>query len=243
MPAYFKKTKYQNPGNITDGPSQYAHRTQGPFFAWLPERAEHFEHFNNYMSGYRQGKRSWMDEGFYPVVGRLGPDADYDNKDAILLVNVGGGLGHDLEELKARHPGLQGQAEVIAQISKSSDDIELTAHDFLTPQPVKVRLRRDSGMHEILTSGDPGASAYHLHSVLHDWDDASCLRIVRNIVQAMQPGFSKLLINENVVPDVGAAWSITSMDWLMMALGAVRERTERQWKNLLGHAGLRVTRV
>lgn len=59
----------------------------------------------------------------------------------------------------------------------------------------------------------------------------------------MQPGYSKLLINENVVPDVGAAWSITSMDWLMMALGAVRERTKRQWRELLGHAGLRVTGI
>lgn len=107
----------------------------------------------------------------------------------------------------------------------------------------KVRLRRDSGMHEKLISGDPGARAYYLHSVLHDWDDASCLKILRSIVPAMQPGFSKLLVNEYVVPDVGAGWSITSMDWLMMALGAVRERTERQWRELLGHAELRVTGI
>ena len=59
----------------------------------------------------------------------------------------------------------------------------------------------------------------------------------------MEPGYSKLLINENVVPDAGAAWSITSMDWLMMALGAVRERTERQWKALLEQAGLRVSGI
>ena len=59
----------------------------------------------------------------------------------------------------------------------------------------------------------------------------------------MRPGYSKLLVNENVVPDVGAAWSITSMDWLMMALGAVRKRTEKQWRGLLGQAGLTVTGV
>ena len=59
----------------------------------------------------------------------------------------------------------------------------------------------------------------------------------------MKPGYSKLLINENVVPDVGAAWSITSMDWLMMALGAVKERTERQWRGLLGQAGLTITGI
>lgn len=59
----------------------------------------------------------------------------------------------------------------------------------------------------------------------------------------MRPGYSKLLINENVVPDVGAAWSITSMHGLMMALGAVRERTEKQWRGLLGQAGLKATGV
>lgn len=59
----------------------------------------------------------------------------------------------------------------------------------------------------------------------------------------MKPGFSKLLINEYVVPDMGAAWSVTSMDWLMMASGAVRERTEKQWRVLMEQAGLRVVQI
>ena len=59
----------------------------------------------------------------------------------------------------------------------------------------------------------------------------------------MKSGFSKLLINEYVVPDVGAAWSVTSMDWLMMALGAVKERTEQQWRALLEQAGFRVVQI
>ncbi len=88
-----------------------------------------------------------------------------------------------------------------------------------------------------------GAKAYYLHSVLHDGDDASCLKILNNIVPAMSPGYSKLLINENVVPDSGAAWPITSMDWLMMALVAVKERTEKEWRGLLQQAGLEVTGI
>ena len=88
-----------------------------------------------------------------------------------------------------------------------------------------------------------GANAYYLHSVLHDWDDVSCLKILRNIVPAMSPGHSKVLINEYVVPDYVAAWSVTSMDWLMMALGAVKERTEKQWRALLEKVGLKVTGI
>ncbi len=76
---------------------------------WLGERPEHFEHFNNYMSGYRQGKRSWMDEGCYPLKERLQQDSQSDDKDLVFLVDVGGGLGHDLKELKAKHPGIRGR--------------------------------------------------------------------------------------------------------------------------------------
>ncbi|KAF6226881.1 hypothetical protein HO133_008322 [Letharia lupina] len=242
-------SKTQNPRNIADGPFQHAHHTKEPFFVWLGERPEHSEHFNNYMSGYRQGKRRWMDEGFYPLKERLGADTPNDDKNPVLLVDVGGGLGHDLEELKVKHPGIRGrlvlqdQPEVIAQIGKASDGTELTTHDFFTPQSVKGSHQNWFELREKLTGRDLGARAYYLHSVLHDWDDASCLKILRNVVPAMRPGYSKLLINENVVPDVGAAWSITSMDWLMMALGAVRERTEKQWRGLLGQAGLKVTGV
>ena len=59
----------------------------------------------------------------------------------------------------------------------------------------------------------------------------------------MRLGYSKLLINEYVVPDIGATWSITSMNWLMMALGAVKERTEKQWTTLLAQAGLKVVGI
>ncbi len=59
----------------------------------------------------------------------------------------------------------------------------------------------------------------------------------------MERGYSKLLVNELVVPDVGASWSITSMDWLMLALGAVRERTEKDWHKLLARVGLKVTKI
>ena len=52
-----------------------------------------------------------------------------------------------------------------------------------------------------------------------------------------------MLINENVVPDVGASWQITSLDWFMMGLAASRERTEAQWRELLRSAGLEVVGI
>lgn len=42
-----------------------------------------------------------------------------------------------------------------------------------------------------------------MHSVLHDWPDEQCRKILENLAPAMKRGFSKLLINEIVISDTG----------------------------------------
>ena len=59
----------------------------------------------------------------------------------------------------------------------------------------------------------------------------------------MERGYSKILINELVVPDQNASWSVTSMDWLMLALGAVKERTEKDWRTMAESVGLKITGI
>ena len=83
-----------------------------------------------------------MEPDFYPVQKQLG-DGVGSNDKSVLLVDVGGGMGHDLEELKAKHPELKGRLvlqdrpEVINKIEGPIPAIEPTVHDFFTPQPVK----------------------------------------------------------------------------------------------------------
>ncbi|KAL8848565.1 MAG: hypothetical protein Q9221_006398 [Calogaya cf. arnoldii] len=230
LPAYLKSISYEHPTDIADGPFQYAHNTASPFFVWLQENPELASCFNSYMGGYRAGKAFWVDPGFYPLDERLCKGVKA-GAEEVLLVDVGGGMGHDLELLKEKqaHVGgrliLQDTAQVIGQITAPDTAFERMTHDFFTTQPVQ------------------GARAYYLHSVLHDWDNASCIAILKNLVSAMENGYSKILINELVVPDCGASWSVTSMDWLMLALGAIKERTEEDWYTLIGQAGLKVTGV
>lgn len=99
------------------------------------------------------------------------------------------------------------------------------AHDFFTPQPIQ------------------GARAYYLHSVLHDWSDDDCVKILEALQPAMKKGYSTLLVNELVVPSQNAMWPVTSMDHLMLVLGAMRERTEEQWTKLLTRAGFMVLKI
>ena len=96
-------------------------------------------------------------------------------------------------------------------------------------------LKTSQNLHQLT-----GTRVYLVHSVLYDWPDADCRRILQNIAAAMKVGYSKLLINENVIPDMGASWQITSLDWIMMGVAASRERTGAQWPELLQSAGLTV---
>lgn len=67
--------------------------------------------------------------------------------------------------------------------------------------------------------------------------------MLKAIAEAMKPGFSKLLINDQVITDTGAYWETTSMDIIMMADFATTERTEAEWHQLVESAGLKITKI
>lgn len=83
-----------------------------------------------------------------------------------------------------------------------------------------------------------------MHSCLHDWPDNVCQSILANIKAAMKPGYSKLLINENVIPDRGAYWETSALDMVMLTLFCSKERTEADWHDLLEkQAGLKIVKI
>ncbi|KAK6855082.1 O-methyltransferase [Apiospora arundinis] len=229
FPAFFKDTGYKQPTSLTNGPFQAAHETQLPFFDWLVATPPHLSHFDSFMSAYRAGKPDWWD--FYPVEDRLvtGFDPTATNNDAF-LVDVGGGRGHDLvqfAEVHGAHPGrliLQDREPVIAAAEKS-DRFEAQVHDFFTPQPVKF------------------ARAYALHSILHDWGDEEGVKILENLRPALKKGYSRVLFNEIVLSEENPTLAATSMDMMMLAHFAVKERTERDWRAIVESAGLKVVKI
>lgn len=212
--------------------------------------------FNTHMGSYAFGRPTWVDEGFYPVGERLLEGFDDEDETAALLVDIGGSIGHDLQkfrdaflEAKGRLV-LQDLEPVVAQVKEDELDasIERMAYDFLTEQPVKGEFHSVSCpgmvgcMDKVLTQWMIGARAYYMHSVLHDWPDHQCIPILENVKAAMKPGYSRLLINENVIPDVGAGWESTSLDIIMSCLVSSKERTKDEWVQLLERdAGLKIT--
>ncbi|CAN9416678.1 unnamed protein product [Alternaria alternata] len=214
LPSFLAKTSYQVPNDNANGPVQHALQTKQPFFAILQDDSRLGSAFNDFMTGYGTARPSWVD--YYPVHERLLNRSN----DTGPLLRVPRGQGH-------LDPGRH-TFSVIAQTQRSTPPlpagINAMAHDFFTPQPESAQQ----------------AQAYYLHLVLHDWDDDSCRKILGHVRDAMKPGYSKLLINENVMEDFAAPWQQTSLDWTMMAMLVNRERTRGQWAALLESVGMKI---
>ena len=78
---------------------------------------------------------------------------------------------------------------------------------------------------------------------MHDWPDDKCVEILQHLATAMKRGYSKILINEMVVPNKGASLVTTQVDITMMVALAACERTETQWRKLIGSAGLIIEKI
>ena len=145
MPEYFKSHGYKSPADPTDGPFQYAFKTNMNFWDYLSQHPEDAETFNTFMRASRTGKSSWVT--WFPIQERV-IDGSKKEEEAsshdVLLVDVGGGHGHDLLDFCKKFPDtpgrliLQDLPHTISETKKLDlgNKIEIMEHDFFTPQPV-----------------------------------------------------------------------------------------------------------
>lgn len=107
---------------------------------------------------------------------------------------------------------------VIKTLTTLDPAVEATAYNFFTPQPVKGEqppsvTHNDGPIWTSVRYCEPpptlltiktGARVYFFHHILHDWPDKECVSILENVIKAMVPGYSKLLIHELIVPETNA---------------------------------------
>lgn len=245
MPEFFSKNEYKYPSNPLDTPFTQSTSENG-FFEYITQSSERLTVFQQHLAAKSLAWPKYLDDATF-VQENLIKGAKTDG-DAVFLVDVGGGAGHDLQELAQKHSDLPGKLVLQdlegpigeAKASKLSEKIELQEHDFFSEQPVKGN---GSDINVLCVLTTPGARAYYFKSVLHDWPDDKSLEILKHLKDALEPGYSKLLINERVIPPTGAHWLSTGLDITMMALFGAKERTEEDWRQLLGLAGLKIVKI
>ncbi|GAM38978.1 hypothetical protein TCE0_034f10141 [Talaromyces pinophilus] len=216
---------YSCPIDPRDGLVQHAFQTQDTTFERITSSPSLLKDFNTFMGNTMGARSYWVD--WYPVQAQILEGADPEKP---LIVDVGAGKGHDLLAFHGKFPAtgklvLQDLQPVIETLDDLDPVIEKVAYDFFTEQAVK------------------GARVYFYHHILHDWSDNYCLEILRKVVTAMTPGYSKLLLHEMIVLEEGAPQFQAQLDMTMMAFNSGMERTAKQWRELLESVGLRVVKI
>jgi hypothetical protein len=81
-----------------------------------------------------------------------------------------------------------------------------------------------------------------LCGVIHDWDDHRAISILRNRRKAPAEN-GRVLLVEMVVPEDNANCFSKLLDLNMLVMTEGRERTRREFENLLDAAGFQLTKV
>ena len=142
------------------------------------------------------------------------------------VADIGGGSGSLLAGVLAAHPTLRG-------IVFDQPDVVAEAGPVLDAAGVRERAE--------LVGGDffvevPQADAYVMKSILHDWDDEECVRIMRTIRARVNPA-GRLLVVERVLggPNEDLQGKLSDIHMLVMPGGV--ERTLAEWRSLLAAGG------
>jgi O-methyltransferase domain len=183
--------------------------TEGGFWRYFEDHPEDNAKFNSTMAAKAQA--------VIPLV--IGA---YDFESIPRIVDVGGGRGHLLDAIiksTVRPKGfLFDQPHVVREATCiSGDRLQVLGGDFF---------------HDTL----PEAEAYVLMEVIHDWDDTQAERILRTVRNAAPAG-ARLLLVEQMMPEIPEACWTATLDVIMLNLLGGRQRSLPEYVSLLNKCG------
>jgi hypothetical protein len=153
------------------------------------------------------------------------------------IADIGGGTGRLLADILAENPAVRG-------ILFDLPDVSAAATALLAASGLSQRCKLLGG--SFFDSVPPGADAYVLKHILHDWDDARAIKILSNCRTAMARD-ARLLIVERMLPELAqqgraAEAYLVDLEMLVYTPGG-RERTESEFRAILSAAGFATTRI
>jgi O-methyltransferase domain/Dimerisation domain len=207
--------------SVRSGKPAFEHVHGSPVFEYLAQHPESARRFDNGMVASSRLMNEALVEAY--EWGRFGT-----------LVDVAGGLGSTLAAILLANPQVQGVLFDLPHVIER-------ARDHLAQQGLAARCRTQTG--SFFDAVPPGADAYFMKHIIHDWNDEDCVRILRNCGSAM-PEHAKLLVCEKLIPPDDGPSLAKTMDLVMLVMtDGGRERTEQEFRELFARAGLRLARI
>lgn len=159
--------------------------------------------------------------------------AAYSFAGARKVVDVGGSHGSFLAAV------LQREAEARGVLFDRPEVVE-GAGATLAGAGVADRVERIGG--SFFESAPAGGDTYLLKSILHDWSDDECVRILRCVREAMAPA-ARVVVVEMLISDGGPPSPAPLLDLNMLVMLSGKERTADEFGTLFTKAGLELAGV
>jgi hypothetical protein len=190
-----------------------------PFFQYMTEHPDRHSIYDAAMTVVHGGETEPMLDAYDFSVFRT-------------VADIGGGNGLTLAAILQRHPGIRG---ILFDLPAVAD----RARSTILGSGVSERIRVEGG--DFFSSVPPGADAYVLRHIVHDWEDREAIAILRRCREAMRPD-GKILVVEMVIPPGNEPSFGKWLDLMMLLVGG-RERTKEEYGRLFSAAGLKMNRI
>ncbi|XP_068645301.1 (RS)-norcoclaurine 6-O-methyltransferase-like [Aristolochia californica] len=144
------------------------------------------------------------------------------------IVDVGGGTGATMQA-----------------VAKAFPQIKCTVFDLPHVIEASSQLPDIANVKGDMFESVPAADAVLLKSVLHDWGDEDCVKILKRCREAVAGKGGKVIIIEYVLDDSHSDMKLL-VDTIMLVGPGGKERTEAEWKKLIrdaGYAGYKIKRI
>jgi hypothetical protein len=149
------------------------------------------------------------------------------------VVDVGGGDGTLIIGLLEQHTHLRGVIFDLPEVAPA-------ASTRVADASLGGRCSVEAG--SFFKRVPEGGDVYLLAKVLHDWDDAAALEILKR-VRASASADTRLLVLDSVISSDANSQTTKLLDLVMLALVSGRERAADEWSQLLDGGGWLVTSI
>lgn len=161
------------------------------------------------------------------------------------LVDLGGSTGALPIAFIRANPQINAIVVDLPQVVVLAEQMLREEKEESVPAAVKERIRFHATDFFADPDAVPSGNAYLLSRILHDWDDATCARLLQNLYDKLpssktrpKGGRAGIIICDMLLsPDRTGPWDAVAQDVNMLVQTNGRERTFEQIKELLERAG------
>ena len=157
----------------------------------------------------------------------------YDFSNFGTVVDVGGGHGGLITSILNRNPKVEG-------VLFDAPEVIEGARPKLEAAGVSERCETVAG--DFFKSVPAGGDAYVMKWIIHDWDDEKSITILRNCRSRMRAN-GRLILVDCVVPESDEPHFSKFIDLNMLVMTGGKERTAKEFEQLLGAAGFKLLRI